>query len=112
MTGISVDVSGNIVEPNNGVLILELIPGAFTTVDVTIEASASIKVGGDGVQIGETVADPSSTAIFTLDNAGLIETTSGTGQGIDFSQLISPAESIALTNEAGATIQAADGDAI
>ena len=112
MSGISVDVSGNIVVPNNGVLILENIPGAFTTVVVTIEASASIEVGGDGVQIGETVADPSSTAIFTLDNAGLIETTSGTGQGLDFSQLISPAESITVTNEAGATIQAADGDAI
>ncbi len=111
MNGISITVSGNIVVPTNGVTVLETVVGAFTTVDIKIYAGASIFVGGDGIQVGETVSDPTSTAVITLENSGLIETT-GTGQGVDCSELISPFQSITITNGATGTIQAADADAI
>ena len=108
---INIDVSGNIMVPDNGVTVLETVVGSFTTVNITVDPGVSIVVGGDGVQVGETVSDPTSTAVITLDNSGLIETT-GTGQALDFSQLISPAENITITNEATGTIQSADADAI
>jgi hypothetical protein len=111
VNGVSINVSGNIAVPTNGIVVLETIPGAIPTINITIDEGASVIVGGTGVLIGETTPDSTSTMVVTLDNAGVIQTT-GTAQGVDCSELISPFQSISIINEATGTIQSADADAI
>ncbi len=108
---IVVSNSGVITAEDHGVLIKATDLAYFQTVTVVNSSTGTISGGSDGVTITANYLNPAASGDFILDNAGRIEST-GTGNGVNFSDLASANVHITITNEAYGTIQAADNDAI
>ena len=113
ITNVTIDVfnSGTVTAAGYGVLITATDLGYFGTVNVTNTSTGAIHGGHDGLKITADTLNPAATGDFVLNNAGLIEST-GTGHGVNFGDLISPLETVTLTNAGSGIIRAADATAI
>jgi len=76
-------------------------------------AGGVIQSQDDAVRITASTLTGNPTGTFSIDNAGIIQTVGvGSGQAIDFKDLVSTNGHVTITNEATGLIQAADADAI
>lgn len=115
-------VPGGIVLVNSGTISSTLanaraidtttVPSAARTMSITNNANATITSQNDAIRIS---TDLTTGSAITLDNFGTISTTgtgSNSGQALDFNAITTPGSTVSITNRAGATISAADADAV
>ena len=81
-----------------------------TSLSIVNNAGATIQAGDDALQINGSSGNGTTTANFSVDNAGTIR--SANGQAIDFDNLTSTAATVTITNRATGQITADNADAV